>query len=252
MGQRSRRTTVPADIRLSITLRIMAGADVWDLVAVFQVKLSTIYRVLESAISALNTVLKLPGLPKTLQDLHRFAMQFKTSLKSPNPLNECVGALGGLAIKIKKPREEGNPAVYYSQKDFYALCVKAMVDSSYNFLSYSFRCVGSTHDSLAHAASSLGKYLQNKNLDGEFWIAGDEAYMCTEDLITPVPRCHASSEEDAFNFFHSSLRMHMEQAFGMLTAKWGIFQKPLGFPVRKSSRIVAVAMKLHSFCLSKG
>ena len=76
--------------------------------------------------------------------------------------------------------------------------------------------------------------------------------MCTEDLITPVPSSHASSEENAFNFFHSSLRMHVEQAFGMLTAKWGIFQKPLGFPMRESSRIIAVAMKLHNFCLSKG
>ena len=36
MGRRSRRTTVPADIRLSITLRIMAGTYVWDLVAVQQ------------------------------------------------------------------------------------------------------------------------------------------------------------------------------------------------------------------------
>ena len=96
------------------------------------------------------------------------------------------------------------------------------------------------------------KVFTERNLNGEFWIAGDEAYMCTEDLITPVPSSHASSEEDSFNFFHSSLRMHVEQAFGMLMAKWGIFQKPLGLPVRKSSRIIAVAMKLHNFCLSKG
>ena len=133
MGRRSRRTTVPAGIRLAITLRIMAGADVWDLVAVFQFKLSTIYRVLEDAISALNIVMKLPRLPKTLQDLHRSAMLFKTSRKSPNPLNGCVGALDGLAVKIKKSQEEGNPAVYYSRKDFYALCVQAMVDSNYTF-----------------------------------------------------------------------------------------------------------------------
>ena len=56
---------------------------------------------LEDAISALNTVMKLPGLPKTLQDLHCSAMLLKTSRKSPNPLNECVGALDGLAVKIK-------------------------------------------------------------------------------------------------------------------------------------------------------
>ena len=98
-----------------------------------------------------------------------------------------------------------------------------MLDSNNNFLSYSCRCVGSTHDSLAHAASSLGKYLQNKSLNSEFWIAGDEAHMCTEDLITPVPNSHASSEEDALNFFHSSLRMHVEKGFGVLTAKWGTF-----------------------------
>ena len=47
MGRRSRRTTVTAATRLAITLRIMAGTDVWDMVAVLQVKSFTEYRVLE-------------------------------------------------------------------------------------------------------------------------------------------------------------------------------------------------------------
>ena len=109
MGRRSRRMTVPADIRLAITLRIIAGADVWDLVAVFKVKLFTIYRVLEDALSAFNTVMKLPRLPKTLQDLHCSAMQVKTSRTSPNPLNGCVRTLDGLAVKMKKATRGGKP-----------------------------------------------------------------------------------------------------------------------------------------------
>lgn len=252
MGRRSRRTTVPPDMRLAITLRILAGGDLWDLLAIYHVKASTIRRAFEDTINSLNKRLKLPGLPRSMEGLHRTALEFKMSRRSPSPFNGCVGALDGLAVKIKKPREENNPAVYYSRKDFYALCVQALVDSNYRFLSYSCRCVGSTHDSLAHAVSSLGRYLEQGELNGEFWIAGDEAYVCTESLITPVPMSQASEVEGAFNFFLSSLRIHVEQAFGMLVAKWAILQRPLQYAVRKNSRIVCVTMKLHNFCSLKG
>lgn len=77
MGRRSKRTTVPQDIRLAITLRVLAGGDLWDLLAVFHVKMSTIRRALNDTISFLNKCLRLPGLPRTLEGLHRASLAFK-------------------------------------------------------------------------------------------------------------------------------------------------------------------------------
>jgi len=57
-----------------------------------------------------------------------------------------------------------------------------------------------------------------------------------------------ATEEDAFNFHHSSLYMHIEQAFGMLIAKWPLL-KSLKYGVEESMEVVSVAMKMFHFCV---
>lgn len=57
----------------------------------------------------------------------------------------------------------------------------------YIFLSFSAKCIGSAHDSLTFSVLAHGKYLSGENLREEFWIVGDEAYVCTELLIKLVP-----------------------------------------------------------------
>jgi len=99
--------------------------------------------------------------------------------------------------------------------------------------------------------SSIGKFLSAKRLRGEFWIAGDEAYVCTELLITPFPASQADEWEDSFNFYHSSLRMHVEQAFGMMVARWRILREGLEFSVERDARIICLAAKLHNFCIEQ-
>ena len=83
-----------------------------------------------------------------------------------------------------------------------------------------------------------------------FWIAGDEAYICTESLITPFSASPATDWHDSFKFWHSSLRMHVEQAFGILMPKWRILQY-LSFTVETNIHIVLIAMKLHNFLIDE-
>jgi hypothetical protein len=52
-------------------------------------------------------------------------------------------------------------------------------------------------------------------------IAGDAAYACRKGVITPRTAEQLLHDEfgvsrDVFNFYRSSLRMHVEQTFGML------------------------------------
>ena len=129
-----------------------------------------------------------------------------------------------------------------------------MVDSNYRFLYFSAICVGGTHDSLSHAVSALGRYLREGKLKGPFWIAADEAYICTMFLLTPfaksqLDRSVLSKYKDSYNYFHSSLRMHVEQAFGMFVARFGILWRPLRFSLRTNTRTVLDAMLIHNFCI---
>lgn len=63
---------------------------------------------------------------------------------------------------------------------------------------------------------------QEKDLPGGFWIADDDAYVCSSYMLTPYPGWNIGQKKDTFNFCQSSCRIHIEQAFGMLVCRWGI------------------------------
>ena len=248
-GKLRSKMRVPVDLRLGITIRYLAGAQTSDLIGWFKLKRTTLLRIMFDTVQALISKLRLPGLPRDIRGLHQSSMNFKCSRRLPNPLNGCVGALDGITIRIKRPRGEHDQRSYFNRKGVFAIPVQAVCDSSYKFLCLSAKCVGSTHDSLAHAVSKLGQFLDQKGLNGEFWIDRDEAYTCTESLITPVSKSEAGEDEDAFNYYLSQMRIHIEQAFGMLVSKWAILQSPLGYSIQRCTRIIACTICLHNWCL---
>jgi DDE superfamily endonuclease len=57
---------------------------------------------------------------------------------------------------------------------------------------------------------------------------------------------------DAFNFFHSSLRTHVEQAFGILVQRFGILGRKLTFSLRACTLVLSACFRLHNFCIDLG
>lgn len=60
-----------------------------------------------------------------------------------------------------------------------------MVDSSCRFLAVSAFRSCATHDSVALKMSNMGNYMGEGNVPKGFWVAGDEAYLCEDYLLTP-------------------------------------------------------------------
>ena len=89
-------------------------------------------------------------------------------------------------------------------------------------------------------------------LEKEFWVADDEAYACDESLLAPylASILQGFPYRDAYNFFQSSLRMQVEQAFGYLVNKWRILRQ-MDFSLEVSIEIIIVTMKLHNFCINQ-
>jgi len=114
MGRRSGRKAIASDVRLGITLLLLAGGSYLDLMEAYRTGRSTVYDIFHSICEALMKTLKLPGLPSTLDDLKTSETAFKTSRSPPNPLSGCVGALDGIYVKIQKPPNELNPAAFFS------------------------------------------------------------------------------------------------------------------------------------------
>jgi DDE superfamily endonuclease len=117
--------------------------------------------------------------------------------------------------------------------------------------------VGSTLDCLSFACSRLGRALQSKASLGIYWIAGDAASDCGSGLVVPWSKGQLLDEKDglfrdSFNYFHSSLRIHVEQAFGMLVSRFGVLWKPIRFDITRVAQIVSSCMRLHNYCIDYG
>ena len=104
-----------------------------------------------------------------------------------------------------------------------------MCDSNYIFQYASGVCGSATRDALANAVSGFMEEVEDGLLGVFFWVAGDEAYPVSEHIIVPYPASTQTNDEDNFNFFLCSLRIHIEQAFGMPTARWRILRDRLNF-----------------------
>lgn len=141
-------------------------------------------------------------------------------------MTNFIGALDRLAVRQEQlsVSEVDCPKVYYSREGFFGLNLQAVCDSNYALLWMSCRTLGSSHDSAALACSDFGAFLKGTNLplfklriNEGLCIAADDAYGVSEVLAVPWPGGGSDDKwRDAYNFFQSSSRIHIEQAYGQL------------------------------------
>ena len=245
---------IESDVSLVIVLRMLSGASMLDLAVLCGISTASVYYVFKDTMGLLQNHLQLDGFPGTEEVRKKLELGFRKSRNPYNTLRGCVGASNGISVKIGKPKKSecGALSHIWCRKGYYSLPVQAVVDSRYRFLDISAKCVGSTHNYTALSISSFRKMLDEGKLPKGYWIAADEAYTCTNTVITPIMLCQAAigSIEDGFNFYRSSLRIHIEQAFGQLLSGWNVFETPLKFSLKVNAIMIHVAAALHNFCVA--
>jgi DDE superfamily endonuclease len=80
-------------------------------------------------------------------------------------------------------------------------------------------------------------------------VAADNAYgngSAGGRILTPYSGS-LTSVQDSFNYFLSSLRIMVEQTFGVLVARWVNIWSPLRCSLAKASEIIVVCGKVHNY-----
>jgi len=72
-------------------------------------------------------------------------------------------------------------------------------------------------------------------------------YSLRSFLLTPFNNTFCGQDENNFNYFHSSLRITIECAFGKICGRWGILWKPLGFSLNHNTQVIDACLRLHNF-----
>ena len=243
---------VSPELQLSMALRFFAGASYLDVALYHGGHRATFFSALWRVINAINGrdefKLRFPG--HDVAALEEISNGFQR--RFDNPLSGCVGAVDGLVVKILRPgRDCPNSRSYFNRKGNFAYPLQAMCDSKYRFTFASCTCVGSTHDSVAFNTSSMGRFLAAGLLPEPFWIAADDAYTCSSSVLTPWSGRNLKPDEDAFNFWLSSSRIHIEQAFGILVQRFGILWRPIELHYRRVPQLVLALCKLHNICIDR-
>jgi len=253
----SPRSLSPALLVL-VALRYYAGASYLDVCALAGLSTSTFYAAVWEFTDA---VLSTPELQMIMpvwdaEWRQRTAAGFQR--RGDSPLRNIIGALDGIAVRQERPTaaEVMCTKDYWSRKGFFALNVQAICDSNYEFLWMSCRAPGSSHDSTALACSDLGQELNDSAsplialmIREGLCVTADEAYRDSDVLAVPWPGGGGGDLwKDGYNFYPSSARVHIEQAFGQLVWRWGIFWKPLRMPFGKRPLVIHVAFLLHNLC----
>jgi len=247
---------ISGEVKLAITLRLLAGGDALDLGVMFDVQTDhctkIMYDVLLSwiirpDIGDLN-MMKYLGNKRAMS---RVSAGF--SKRSNGVLIEAIGAIDGWLVRIVRPGWRDlilNPVSFFSRKGFYALNVQCIVDDRKKVLWVSYSHKGGSHDSSCLRETVLYEKLiemRDTLYSLGYFILGDSAYAIESFLLPPYDGANSRSSEDDFNFYHSSARITVECAFGEIDLRWGIFWKRLTGSLEHGSLIIEGAMRLHNY-----
>ena len=261
---------ISGEVKVAITLRVLAGASYLDVAHIFDVSYSSCYDILHKVTEKwfCSDHVSEYKLEKNLQkpeELYKICETFTSKGRSNGILGGIIGALDGWLVKIKSPSwlRDGikNSATYLSRKGFFALNVQVIVDREKRILWRSISSKGSEHDSAAFKDSEIyAKFerLATDNSDDDalkysgiqLYLIGDSAYALRPFLLCPYDKALPDSPEDIFNFMSSSNRIFVECAFGEIDARFGIFWRPLQFDLCRHRFIIDACLRLHNFIVN--
>lgn len=189
--------------------------------------------------SILKTLISWPVLENELISISN---KFQERAGFPN----VVGAVDGTYIPITGPTTFRDS--YICRKGFPAIQLQAVCDSSLKFQDVFCAYPGSVHDARVYRNSPLFEEVQN--LPAKFHLLGDSAYPLSNYLITPFrDNGHLTGFEKMFNSAHSSTRVEIERAFGLLKGKFRKLKLLDMTNVEAIPGVVVTCCALHNFIL---
>ena len=182
----SNKGPITTEIALHCLLRWLGGGSYLDIRISVGISIPSFYRVLHLCMDAILLCDEFEiSFPSTETDLQAAADGFK-SISSHGIIDGCVGCLDGILLKIQTPtsKEVGNVKSFFSgHYQTYGINVQAACDFHCCFISVCIAAPGGANDIAAFRKTPLYTII-NKLPIGKY-IIGDNAYICSENLLTP-------------------------------------------------------------------
>ena len=251
------RSSISEAERLMVTLRYLATGDSQQSQSFsFRIGRSTISNVLRETCEGIWLALKGQYLktPSTTSDWLRIATEFEEEWNFPN----CIGAIDGKHIMMDCPKNGGS--AYYNYKGFHSIVLLAICDAKYCFTFADIGGFGSTNDASVLSNTLFGQTFEqhptelhlpspsrhgDKNLP--YVVVGDDIFPLKPWLMKPYPGRNLDECQRVYNYRLSRARRTIENAFGILAAKWRIFRRAIRANVDVVEKAVQATVCLHNY-----
>lgn len=191
----------------------------------------------------------------------KIANEFNVKWQLPH----CCGAFDGKHIPITKPNKSGSD--FFNYKRFFSIVLMVVADANYKFVSIDVGGRGAEGDAHIFSRIKLGKMVKeddpelnlppnspimNRNLP--YFFIGDDAFPLTKRLMKPFkPKRNEAltDEETIFNYRLSRARRCVENAFGILNARFRCVGRTIHCKPDNAKKIVAACCLLHNFLINQ-
>lgn len=263
LAKSSLREPVSPSERLTITLVYLAtGCSQQDLSFRFHRGRSTISNIVRETCEVIWKKLSPVYLhmPENENEWRQVAQQFQERWNFPH----CLGSIDGKHFHIQCPKLSDSQ--YYNYKQHFSSLVLAMCDAEYKFTYVNIGSAGREGDAGVFSRSDLFQCLEREQLNVPYpaplpgfdtplpyVIIGDEAFPLKPYLIRPYPgrgRVLLPFKEQVYNYRLSRARRCIENAFGILVARWRIFRTPIIANIDNVERFIKAAVVLHNYLIT--
>lgn len=172
----------------------------------------------------------------------------------------CIGAIDGKHVVMRAPGNTGS--LYFNYKGTFSTVLLALVDADLKFIAIDVGAYGRNSDGGIFAQSNLGKSLALNALNlpedevipnaeqlGKlpYVIVGDAAFPLQKHLMRPYPGRGGAEDHRVYNYRLSRARRVVENAFGVLAARWRVYQTRISVRPEWTNDIVKATCVLHNF-----
>ena len=201
------------------------------------------------------------------------AIEYHTQWNMPH----CLGSIDGKHVRIKKPANAGS--MYYNYKGFHSIILMAISDANYRFTFIDVGSPGADGDMNTFSRTSIGQkiFINDESLnlpedeilddfDCPYFFVGDDAFPLHLKVMKPYSgrsfeknqetgeksRKNLELDKTIFNYRLSRARRTVENAFGILTMRWGCLRSEFQCKPEKVRVIVAASCALHNYMMKEG
>lgn len=169
----------------------------------------------------------------------------------------CIEALDGKHVTIKRPPHSGFN--YFNYKKTFSIVLMAIVNSKSEFMMVDIGTNGRISDGGVFNNTKFFKKFERGLLNlpnpspviGEapipFVFVSDDAFALRPNIMKPYAHSALSPSQNLFNKRLSSARVKVENAFGILAARFRVMNTTIALSPEKASKVVLSCCYLHNF-----